>query len=184
MLFTSHYILPIFIIGTLFFLFRTFCIQVLPQLSYDEFTHLVYLPAGVRLLAVAIYGWIGILGIMLGWLFCHVFGGEKTLLECLYYGFISGFSAFIAVLMWQRHYRVNDVFEGITSRLVVYLVLMCAVISSLIRYVYLASIDPLTSFLTVFFIGCIGDILGSFIVLYAIKGGLHFYSQFVKKLDS
>ena len=180
MLFTSHYILPIFIIGILFFLFRMFCIQVLPQLSYDEFTHLFYLPAGIRLLAVAIYGWIGILGIMLGWVFCHIFGGEKTLSECLYYGFISGFTVYISMLIWQRHYRINDNFEGITSLLAVYLVFICALISSLIRYIYLASIDPLTSFIMVFAIGFVGDILGSFFVLYAIKGGLYFYRQFVK----
>ena len=84
------------------------------------------------------------------------------------------------MLIWKYHYRINDNFEGITSLLAVYLVFICALISSLIRYIYLASIDPLTSFIMVFAIGFVGDILGSFFVLYAIKGGLYFYRQFVK----
>jgi hypothetical protein len=42
------------------------------------------------------------------------------------------------------------------------------------------SIDPIKSFPLIFFIGIIGDLLGSFSVLYAIKGGIHLFRRFAK----
>ena len=153
---------------------------MLPQFFYYELTHLIYLPAGIRLLAVAIFGWVGILGIMLGWVLCGVFDGETTLLQSLSIGFISGFSAYFSVLMWQWYFQIGNSLDSITSRFAVYLVLICAFVSTLIRYAYLFSIDPLTPFLPVFTIGLIGDIVGCFIVLYMIKGGLYMLRQFSK----
>ena len=140
--------------------------------------HLIYLPAGIRLLAVAIYGWIGVVGIIFGWVLCYVFGGEKTLFEAIFYGSISGFAAYLSLFLWQCQFQINNSLDSITSRFAIYLVLISAFISTLIRYAYLFSIDPLISFFPVFTIGLIGDIVGCFIVLYMIKGGLYLYRQF------
>jgi hypothetical protein len=131
-------------------------------------------------LAVAIYGWIGVVGIIFGWVLCHVFGGEKTLFEAIFYGAISGFAAYCSLFFWQCQFQINNSLDSITSRFAVYLVLISAFVSTLIRYAYLFSIDPLTPFLPVFTIGLIGDIVGCFIVLYLIKGGLYLYRQFSK----
>ena len=172
--------MSIFGIGILFSAFRTFSISALPQFFDYEHAHLIYLPAGIRLLAIAIYGWIGVLGITLGWVFCNVYGGEKTLLESMFYGFISGSSVYFSLFLWRCLFQVNSNLDSITSRLAVYLVLICAFFSTLVRYAYLFSIDPLTPFFPVFTIGLIGDIVGCFIVLYMIKGGLYLYRQFSK----
>lgn len=141
-------------------------------------TRLVCLPAGIRLIAVAIYRWTGVLGITLGWFFCNVFSVEKTLFESLVLGLISGVTAYTALLVWQWLYRIGKNLEGLTLRLTIALVLISAVISSYIRYVILVASDPLTPFLPVFLIGFTGDVLGCFIVLYAIKGGLYLLKQY------
>ena len=168
-----QYLLPIFGIGIIFFLFRTLSLQMLTNHSYDDLTRLVYLPAGIRLLAVAIYGWIGILGIMLGWVFCHLYGEERTLLECIFLGLLSGATAYVSLRIWQWYYKINNSLGGLTSRLAISLVMISALISALVRFAYLHSVDPLTPFLSVFLIGLCGDILGSFVVLYVIKGGIY-----------
>jgi len=168
-------------IGITFFLVRTFCVQLLPAFSYNEFIHLLNLPVSIGLLATIIYGWIAILGIILGWIFCHVFGGEYTFLECLYFGLISAFTSYISVLIWQWFFHINNAFEGLTSRLLVYLVLIFAVISTFFRSIYIGSIDPLESFPLIFLISIIGDLMGSFTNLYAIKGGMYFYKELLKK---
>ena len=160
-----------------FFLFRTLSIQVLEDHAYDDLTRIIYLPAGIRLLAVAIYSWIGILGIMLGWVFCYLHGEERTLLESLNLGLVSGATAYASFLVWRWYYKINSALEGLTSKLAISLVLISAVISAFIRYVYLNSVDPITPFLTVFMIGFCGDILGSFIVLYAMKGGIYVFRR-------
>jgi hypothetical protein len=181
MQFSFRNALTVVCIGIAFFLVRTFCVQLLPAFSYNDFIHLLNLPVGIGLLATIIYGWIAILGIILGWIFCHVFGSEYTFLECLYFGFISGFTSYISVLIWQWCFCINNAFEGLTSRLLVYLALIFAVISTFFRSIYIGSIDPLESFPLIFLISIIGDLMGAFANLYAIKGGMYLYKQLVKK---
>jgi hypothetical protein len=141
---------------------------------------LLNLPVGISLLATIIYGWIAIPGIILGWIFCYFFGGEYTFLECLNFGLIAGFTSYISVLAWQWLFHINNAFEGLTSRLLIFLVLIFSVISTFFRSIYIDRIDPIESFPLIFFIGIVGDLLGASIDLYAIKGGMYFYKQFVK----
>jgi hypothetical protein len=178
--FFSRYVLPVFGIGIFFYLVQSFNTSLLSSISYNEFTYLIYLPAGIVILAVAIYGWIGILGITLGWVFCHLYNNEKTLLQCLELGLTFGVTAYTSLLIWQWYHNINNYLDDLTSRLVISLVLISAVVSAFIRYVVSVSIDPQTPFLLVFSIGMIGDLSGSFIVLYAIKGGIIFFRRFSK----
>ena len=173
MRFVYQYLVPVFAIGLIFFLLRTFSVKVFSFVALDDLTHLIYLPAGIRLLAVAIYGWLGIVGIILGWVFCHLLSDEKTFLESLMLGFISGLTAYTAFRVWQVWFKINNALEGLNSRLAIFLVLISAGLSAVVRYLYLNSIDPLTPFLPVFLVGLIGDILGAFAVLYLIKGLLY-----------
>ena len=94
-------------------------------------------------------------------------------------GLISGVTAYTALLVWQWHYRIGKNLEGLTLRLIIALVLISATISSCIRYLSLVSNDPLTSFLSVFLIAFTGDVLGCFIVLYVIKGGLYLFKRYL-----
>lgn len=175
-----RYTLTIVCIGTIFFLVRTACVQLLPAFSYNEFIHFLNLPVGICLLAAIIYGWIAILGIVLGWIFCHVFSGEYTFLECLNLGLIYGFTSYISVLIWQWCFQINNAFDDLTARLLVYLALIFTAISTFFRSIYIGSIDPLETFPFIFFISIIGDLLGSFANLYAIKGGMYLYKQCAK----
>lgn len=157
---------------------RMLSIKALSHAAYDDLTQFIYLPAGIRLLAVAIFGWMGILGITIGWVFCYIFFEERTLLGCIYLGLLSGSTAYVALLFWQRYFNINSALEGLTSRLAIALFLISAVISASIRYIYLNGVDPLTPFLSVFLIGLCGDIIGSFIVLYAIKGIIYLLRRY------
>lgn len=161
--------LPIVAVGLLFFLVRTLNLALFSSIDEDDLTHLVYLPAGIRLLAVAIYGRLGIVGILFGWFLCYFFEDDKTLLESLCLGLISGLTAYLALQIWQKLFQIKESLDGLTSRLAIILVLISAVFSAFIRYLYLYSIDPLTPFGAVFLVGFTGDILGAFIVLYFIK---------------
>ena len=172
--------MPIVYIGITFFLFRVICVQLLSAFSYNEFVYLINLPVGISLLATVICGWIAIFGIILGWILSYAFGGEGTFLESLYFGIIYGFTTYISVLVWQWFFHINHALDGLTSRLLIYLAIIFAVISTFFRSIYIDSIDPTKSFLLIFFIGIVGDLLGSFTVLYTIKGGMYFYKQLVK----
>jgi hypothetical protein len=84
------------------------------------------------------------------------------------------------VLIWQWLFHINNAFEGLTSRLLVCLALIFAVISTFFRSIYIDGIDPTESFPLIFFISVVGDLLGAFMNLYTIKGGMYFYKQFAK----
>ena len=147
-------------------------------LTLRELTRLVSLPAGIRLIAVVIYRWTGVLGIILAWVFSNIFSGEKSLFESLALGLISGLTVYTALLVWQWHYRIDKNLEGLTLHQTIALVLISATISSCIRYLILVTNDPLTSFLPVFLMGFTADVLGCFIVLYIIKGGLYLFKRY------
>jgi hypothetical protein len=162
----------------IFYLIQILSNEMLSYIAYEELTHLVHLPAGIGLIAVVIYRWIGFLGIVLGSVFSSIFSGENLLFESLVLGLISGLTAYTALLIWQWHYRIGKNLEGLTLHQTIALVLISATISSCIRYLILVINDPLTSFLSVFLIGFTGDVLGCFIVLYIIKGGLYLFKRY------
>jgi len=106
----------------------------------------IYLPAGVRLLAVSIFGWVGIFGILLGWILCYLLMGEQTFLESVGLGLLSGVTAYLALWVWKWHYEIDNAFEKITSRLVISLVFISALISALVRFLYLEIQNSETNF--------------------------------------
>lgn len=156
-------------VGLLFFLLRLISLHALDFFVHNHLTMFIYLPAGVRLLAVSIFGWVGIFGILLGWILCYLLMGEQTFLESVGLGLLSGVTAYLALWVWKWHYEINNAFEKITSRLVISLVFISALISALVRFLYLEIQNSETIFMDIFVIGLTGDLLGSFIVLYAIK---------------
>ena len=74
------------------------------------------------------------------------------------------------MLVWQSYFHINSSFEGLTPRLLVYLALIFAAIATFFRSIYIDSIDSTASFAQIFLIGFIGNLLGCFLVFYAIKG--------------
>ena len=167
-------------IGILFFLLRFISLYVLDFFVHNHLTMFIYLPAGIRILAVSIFGWAGIFGILLGWILCYLLMGEQTLLESVGLGLLSGVTAYLALWVWKWYYEIDNAFEKITSRLVISLVFISALISALVRFFYLEIQNAETIFMDIFVIGFIGDLLGSFAVLYVIKI-LLLYSRRAKK---
>jgi hypothetical protein len=162
-------LLMVLSVAIVFCIARTFNIQHMSSLAIDGLTQWIYLPSGIRLVAVVIFGWLGAAGIFFGWIFCHVFNNEKTLYECMFIGVISGLTALISLRIWRLAFGVNEVLVQLNLRLLVSLVIVSAFISALVRFAYIFSVDSKASLLEIFTVGFIGDILGSFIVLYLIK---------------
>jgi hypothetical protein len=159
------------LVGFSFFITRYINVQVLPFLAYDDLTQFIYLPAGVRLLAVAIFGWFGAVGILWGWILCYLLVGEKSLMECFFLGITSGVTAIASLHIWQIVFRVDDAFSQINAKNLLSLITLSALISAFVRYAYILGGDPTADFIAIFSIGLIGDISGSIIVIYSIRVG-------------
>jgi len=66
-------------------------------------------------------------------------------------------------------YDIDEVLDGLTSRLLVALVIISSAISALARFGYLYFMDNQTSFIAIYSIGFMGDVLGAFMCLYLVK---------------
>lgn len=162
-------LLMILSVALALYIVLTLSIPNLSGLSLDGLTQWVNLSSGIRLLSVVIFGWLGAAGIVLGWVFCHLFDNEKSLYECVVIGIIFGLSALVSLRLWQIAFKVDQALSQMNLRLLISLVLVSSFISALARFAYIYSADSTASFLEIFTIGFIGDVLGSFIVLYCIK---------------
>lgn len=168
-------------IGFIFYLARATGLEFFPFLMYGDLTQGFYWASGVRLLAVLLFGWLGALGIVCGWVFCYWLGGERTLLDCVLIGVLSGGAAYAALRLWQRCFQVDDGFELLTVRLLLFLVAISACISSFVRLAYLSVTEPELPLAWVFSLGFVGDILGCLAVLYLFKLTLHLYRSYSLK---
>jgi hypothetical protein len=156
-------------IGAIFFICRQINLQALEFSVHHDLAHIVYFPAGIRLLAVLLFGWLGIFGILIGWIFCYFFAHEKSLLECIFLGLISGLTAYVSLLAWQFIYQINHSLNEMTAMQLLNLVFISSGISAFIRFFYIYAQDQSISFITIFSVGLMGDILGTLILLYLIK---------------
>lgn len=167
------------LIGLIFFIARQVNLQLLTSIAFNDLTQFIYVPAGVRFCAVLIYGWLGVFGIFIGWILSHVIGGEKTLIECIFLGIISGFTAMASFQIGKSVFDINDALHNLNLKKLYALILFCSLISSLIRYLYIYGIDPSIKFHAIFIIGYIGDVLGTFFILYLLRGAAYLKDKFI-----
>jgi hypothetical protein len=161
--------LIIVFIGFAFFAMRQLNIQVSAFSVHSDLTNLVYFPAGIRLLAVLLFNWLGVAGILLGWILCNLLAQEKTLLECIFHGLASGLAAWVSLFIWQHFYRITGNLATVDLQKLLSLVLISSIIGSVVRCLVLWLTTTEADFVLIFSAGFIGDILGTFSVLYAAK---------------
>jgi len=73
-------------IGFIFYLLRELNIQSLAFTRFNDLAWVIYLPSGIRLIAVVLYGWIGVLGIVIGWIFAICWVMKRHCLSALSLG--------------------------------------------------------------------------------------------------
>ena len=166
-------------IGIIFFICRQINLHAHVLSLDDDLAHVVYFPSGIRLLAVMLFGWLGIVGILIGWIFCYVFAHEKTLLECILLGLLSGFTAYFSYQVWRYFYQIDKTLLEITGKQLFALVFISSGISAFVRFLYIYTQDQDTSFVSIFSVGLVGDILGALFSLYLIKLILYCFRNIV-----
>jgi hypothetical protein len=147
------------------------------RLEFGPGINWIYLPAGVRLLCTLLFADAGALGLLLvSWLvsFAWFFPGQFER------PFVGGILATIApygVYRWaRRRYGLGASLANLTPARLMVLILAFSLASPLLHHVYFALTgqpDLLRSFLVMF----IGDLTGTLLVIYAVKGLLSLASR-------
>ena len=142
----------------------------------------IYLPAGLRLFLVLIFGLSGALGIAVASI---LITGERDLgdgmVDMIGIGLISGFSPYLARLLVIRNLQINSDLSNLNIQTIVISVLVFALLSTGLHQVWFVLMGiPSGSFSSAIAM-LIGDILGALIFISICKFGIDLYKKFVKR---
>lgn len=151
--------------------------------GYFEWTQVIswiFLPAAVRLLCVMLFNWRGALGLWLGTLVTNVpvFGNDLFL--SLMVATISAMGPLIAIYFTMRYLKISmDLRELTTGKLTVFafVAALCNVIPHNIFF-WIAGVapSPFTGLIPMF----VGDIAGTVLVFYMLRGVLFAIERFAR----
>jgi hypothetical protein len=140
------------------------------RLEFAPGINWVYLPAGVRLLCTLLFAEAGAVGLLLvSWFvsFAYFFPNDPVR------AFVGGILATLApwlVYRGARHvYGFQGALRNLTPGRLLVLALVYSVASPLLHHVWFA-LRGQDDLLRGFLVMCVGDLAGTLIVLYAIKG--------------
>jgi len=142
--------------------FYRFSLWLFSYFEYNPRVYWIFLPAGIRMISVFIFGWAGVLGLFIGHLLTN---HTETSSQVVYWATISSLSPMLAKRVCKWWYNIPSTLQGLSGKqLLVFAVvgaLANALFSSLHFYVSGLS-ESFNDFIPTF----VGDLLGTIIILY------------------
>lgn len=142
------------------------------RLEFAPGINYVYLPGGVRLLCTLLFGGAGALGLLLvSWAVCffHFFPDDH--LRAFMGGVLATAAPYGVYRLAQRAYGIGASLANLTPWRLLLLALAYSIASPLLHHLWFA-IQGGTNLLHGFWVMFVGDLSGTLIVLYAVKGML------------
>lgn len=148
-------------------------------LQVSDFVYSIYWLSGIRLIAVILFGWLGVVGIGIGYIVggISIRGFEPQ--DALALGILSALAPLIAYRIWQHYTKIDNDFRDVGLWQLCTLVLLHSVLTAIFRNAYFYSAgkpNGLTQILTLFS----ANIAGTFLLLYVFRYLRHFYN-FIKR---
>ncbi len=142
----------------------------------------IYLPAGLRLFLVLIFGLSGALGIAIASTLI-TFGRDlgDDMISTLGIGLISGFSPYLARLLVIRNLRINPDLSNLNLQMITISVLVFAFLSTGLHQVWFVLMGIPSGSLSNAIAMLIGDIVGALLFISLCKFGIDLYKKFVKR---
>lgn len=130
----------------------------------------VFIPAGLRLLLVLIFGIYGAIGVSVASIYIGLDGFfPNDPLTALVSGLISGFSPYIARAFVINKTRLSDSLNNLGPKSLLICICIFAFISPLFHQIWFYTKGYTDNFGASLGVMIIGDLIGSFIVVYAAK---------------
>ncbi|BDX20818.1 hypothetical protein TUM22923_01390 [Polynucleobacter sp. TUM22923] len=144
------------------------------HLSFSFGVNWIYLPAGLRLFLVLIFGFPGALGIVLGSFFISYTGeNPPDLTSCIGIGLISGFAPYLARVFVLNNIQVTPDMSNFSLPKLSACILIFSLLSAGLHQWWFAirGFDDAGTF-NHFIAMLVGDILGTILLIAVIKYGL------------
>jgi hypothetical protein len=148
------------------------------QIEFTQGVAWVYLPAGLRLICTLLFGEIGVIGILFGSLITagiyQLFPGDP--ITTFGYSLISALAPYFAYRYTLQEMRLERSLTNLTTTNLLICILLYGLCNPVLQLLWFVVRGISTHFLPSLIVMSIGDLTGSFIVVYVIK----FLLSFVK----
>lgn len=140
------------------------------SVAVTEHLSWVFLPAAVRMLAVLLFGWVGAIGLFVG----SLLTGWYSMLDPHVVGLVTlaGFSALAplaAFLLCTRCFNFKHDLQGLDATQLICLSLVSAALTAGIHNLHFSAVGHVEHFWAGFVPMFVGDVLGTFAMLYLAK---------------
>ena len=139
-------------------------------LQVNDFQYSIYWLSAIRLLFIILFGWLGALGLFIGYFIGGVFIREFSVEVALALGLISALTPLLSLSLWKRLTGHSKAFKNVRLGALLLLVLLHSAFASTTRaaYFYITDIDRSLTFLWSDFVA---NFIGAILFLYLLKLG-------------
>jgi hypothetical protein len=131
----------------------------------------IYLPAGMRLLCVLLFGNAGALGLLLvSWLACFFYFFPDDDLRSFVGGVLAAAAPWIANRLAQQAFGLHASLNNLSPGRLLVCIVLYSIASPLLHHIWFAVHGDRTDLLHGFIVMFVGDLTGTLIVVYAMKG--------------
>ncbi len=166
--------LAVFLIWVFFYRFNLF---VFAYFEYNPRVYWLFLPAGIRMLAVFIFGWRGVAGLFAGSIYTNE---AETDAYVVGLAAISALSPMLALYACRWVFNISSTLKGLRARQLLYFTLTGALANSLFSQLYfyfMSTVESLHGLTPMF----VGDVFGTLLVFYVIAKLLQLMSRVRKQ---
>ena len=137
-------------------------------LQVNDFLYSIYWLSAIRLLFIILFGWLGALGLFIGYFFGGVFIREFSVETALALGLISALTPLLAFGLWKRLTGLSNNFKLVKLDALLLLVFLHSAFSAAARaiYFYITGINQSASFFVADFLA---NFVGAILFLYLLK---------------
>ena len=150
----------------------------------SEFAYYIWPPAGLRLLIIMLFGWIGVLAVTLGFFFSHTpqVAGNLSDSAFLLLGFVRAASIFGALWAYGKVTGLKFPWAGITWTHIPFLALVTTVVNqAAFHFLYvILSADHILPDLRIIALATLSNVLGVFVFLALALTFRRSYLEFKK----
>jgi len=153
-------------------------------LKYDLGVSWIYLPAGLRLLLILLFGLAGAIGIAAASFSISYFGVfPPDLVTCLGIGLVSGFAPLLAKWLIISNIPINNDLSNLSIQKIILCIIVYALMSAGLHQFWFELRDLESGSLNHFLVMFIGDIAGSILLIALIKYSIDLLKRSKPKRD-
>lgn len=153
-------------------------------LKYDLGVSWIYLPAGLRLFLILIFGLAGAIGIAVASFAISYYGVfPPDLLTCIGIGLISGFAPLLAKWVVIANINISNDLSNLSMQKIIFCVVVYAFMSAGLHQYWFVLRDLESGSVDHFLVMFIGDIAGSVLLIALIKYSIDLLKRSKSKQD-